>query len=100
MSNDNEGHTFWDYVGLGNDIGTFVIILLLMALLIGGSAAALDQGLEYDRLSDQLDNGQRQYVYATPTPHSATGQPSRGELMRERARQGREAQYPPWWTGR
>lgn len=99
MSNDNDEHSASDYVGLGNTILTAIIILLLMGCIIVGIPAGLNTGLQIDRLSDQIDNGQRQYVYATPTP-VMTEHMSRGEIMRERAKRGREAQHPPFWTGR
>lgn len=99
MSNDNEGRTFSDYVELGNGCGTFVIVLLLMAIILLGTPVALHRGLELDRLSDQLDNGQRQYVHATPTPVT-TEHMSRGEMMREEAKRGREEINRQFWAGR
>lgn len=96
VSNNNgyEGRTFGDFIGLGNSCGTMIILLLLAAILILGTPVALMEGLQLDRLSDQLDNGQREHVYAypTPTPHNTLNQMSPGDKLREEARQFREQQ--------
>jgi hypothetical protein len=94
--------SFWDYIGLGNDIATIVIVLLLALIIVIGIPASLSKGLELDRLSDQIDSGQRQQVYATPTLHNTVvEQPkSRGQEMREKARRGREEANRRFWAGR